>query len=102
MVLSLIVKELAEEFKGQLECLGENTEKYLTFSVPVKKELENDNTITYKVKFIDSLCYSLAMSSSLSSIVDNLSEERLNDKCKDCKFCLEYIQIKIINQYLTV
>ena len=58
MVLSLIVKELAEEFKGQLECLGENTEKYLTFSVPIKKELENDNTITYKVKFIDS-CYSM-------------------------------------------
>ena len=30
--------ELAEEFKGQFECLGENTEKYITFSVPIKKK----------------------------------------------------------------
>ena len=26
-----ITKKLAEEFKGQFECLGENTEKYVTF-----------------------------------------------------------------------
>ena len=26
-----IIKELANEFKGQFECLGENTEKYKTF-----------------------------------------------------------------------
>ena len=33
-----IIKELAEEFKGELECLGENVEKYITFSAPIKKE----------------------------------------------------------------
>ena len=33
-----LIKQLAEEFKGQFECLGENTEKYITFSVPIKKE----------------------------------------------------------------
>ena len=32
-------KQLAKEFKGQLECLGENTEKYITFPVPIKKNL---------------------------------------------------------------
>ena len=32
-----LIKELAKEFKGQLECLGENTEKYIAFSVPIKK-----------------------------------------------------------------
>ena len=32
------IKELAEEFEGEFECLGENTEKYITFSVPIKKE----------------------------------------------------------------
>ena len=32
-----IVKELAEEFKGEFECLGENTEKYINFSVTTKK-----------------------------------------------------------------
>ena len=26
-------------FKGQFECLGENTEKYITFSVPIKKDV---------------------------------------------------------------
>ena len=29
-----------EEFKGQFEYLGENTEKYITFSVPIKKEID--------------------------------------------------------------
>ena len=33
-----IIKQLAEEFEGEFECLGENTEKYITFSVPLKKE----------------------------------------------------------------
>ena len=33
-----IIKELAEEFEGKFECLGENTEKYITFSVPIKKK----------------------------------------------------------------
>ena len=38
----VIIKELAEEFKAQFECLGENTEKYITFSVPIKREHNND------------------------------------------------------------
>ena len=66
-----IIKELAEEFERQSECLGENTEKYSTFSVPIKKELENGKSITYKIKFVDGLRF---MSSSLSNLVDNLSE----------------------------
>ena len=56
-----IINQPAKEFDGQLECSGENTEKYITFSVP----------ITYKLKFMDSFRF---MSTSLSSIVDNLSE----------------------------
>ena len=32
-----IIKELAEEFKKQFSCLGENTEKYITFTVPIEK-----------------------------------------------------------------
>ena len=35
------MEELAEEFDGDFECLGENTEKYITFSVPIKKEIKN-------------------------------------------------------------
>ena len=32
-----IIKGLAEEFEGEFECLGENKEKYITISVPIKK-----------------------------------------------------------------
>ena len=30
-----IIKELTKEFKAKFECLGENTEKYITFSIPM-------------------------------------------------------------------
>ena len=33
-----VIKKLAEEFKGEFQCLGENTKKYITFSVPLKKK----------------------------------------------------------------
>ena len=66
-----IIKKLTKEVKGQFERLRENTEKYITFLVPIKKDLDNSTTITYKIKFIDSFRF---MSSSLSSLVDNLSD----------------------------
>ena len=34
-----IIKELAKEFDGQFECLGEYTEKHIIFSVPIKNNL---------------------------------------------------------------
>ena len=33
-----IIRELVKEFEGNFECLRENTEKYITFSVPTKKK----------------------------------------------------------------
>ena len=30
-----IIKQLAIEFKGKFDCLGENTKKYITFSAPI-------------------------------------------------------------------
>ena len=86
-----IINELVKEFKGNFECLGENTEKYITFSVPIKKKIENkDLEITYKMKFIDSYRFML---SSLSKLVDNLSEGIHNNKCLDCNSCLDYVRI---------
>ena len=35
----LTIKELTEDFKKQFTCLGEKTEKYITFTVPVEKEV---------------------------------------------------------------
>ena len=65
-----MIKQSAEDFKGQFECLGKNTEKYITFSVPIKKD-DNSKKITYKLNFIDSYRF---MQSKLSDLVDNLSE----------------------------
>ena len=89
-----IIKESVKEFDGNFECLGENTEKYITFSVPLKTEIKNKNKIievTYKIKFIDSFRF---MSSSLSKLVDNLSEGLHNNKCLDCESSLDYIKTK--------
>ena len=88
-----IIKELVKEFEGNFDCLGKNTEKYVTFSEPLKKKkIENKNLeITYKIKFIDSFRF---MSSSLSKLVDNLSEGIHNNKCADCKSNLDYIKTK--------
>ena len=73
-----IIYKLVEEFKGNFDCLGENTEKYIiTLSAPIKKDLDNGKTITYKLKFIDSYRF---MDRSLASLVDSLSE--INKKKK--------------------
>ena len=87
----LIIKELVKEFKGNFECLGENTEKYITFSVPIKKKIKNkDMEITYKIKFIDSFRF---MATSLSKLVDNLMKGIHTNKCLDCNSCLDYVRI---------
>ena len=84
-----IIKELACEFDGNFECLGENTEKYITFSVPIKKRIENKNMdITYEIKFIDSFRF---MATSLSKLVDNLTDNINNDKCDKCKSNLCFV-----------
>ena len=60
----------------------------ITFSVPIKKEYNNNNkTITYKLKFIDSFRF---MSDSLSNLVDNTSEVF---NSKECNSCIERIKI---------
>ena len=71
--------------------MGENTKKYITFSVPIKKELDNGKSVTYKIKFIDSFRF---MSSSLSNLVDNLPEGLHCDKCIGCKSSLDYMSVK--------
>ena len=51
--------------------MRENTEKYITFSVPIKKESDNGKTITNKLKLIDSYRFML---SKLSDLINDLSE----------------------------
>ena len=86
------VNEPATSFKeyGNFECFGENSEKYITFSVPFKKDLENGKSIKYKLKFIDSFRY---MATSLSNLVNILSNQLYNN-CTDCKNLLDYMFLK--------
>ena len=53
-------------------------EKCITFLVPIKKKHDNGKTISYKLKFINSFRF---MPTSLSSLVDNLSEIN-KEECK--------------------
>ena len=87
-----IIKRLAEKFEGNFECLGDSKEKYITFLVPIKIESNNNQTIIYRTKFIDSFRF---MSTSLSTLVDNLSN-RICDKrkCDSCGYNLEYFRRK--------
>ena len=82
-----IIKDLAEEFEKKLTCLGENTEKYITYTVPTEKEVtridkkgeEIKKNIPYKLQFIDSTCF---MAISSSNVVNNLFEGVHKTKCK--------------------
>ena len=75
----VIIKEVAEEFKKQFTCLGENTEKYITFTVPIEKEVTRTDkngvditkSVSYILQFVDSARF---MANSLSNLVNNLSE----------------------------
>ena len=89
----LVINKLAIKFGGQLECLGGNTKKYITFSKPISKELDNGKAITYKLKFIDNFRF---MSTLLSSLVDNLS--RIYKK--ECKGCEERRTIKSVCNFI--
>ena len=64
-----------------------NTEKYITFTVPIEKEVtrtdknreEITKNISYILQFIDGARF---MASSLSYLVNNYSEEIHRIKCK--------------------
>ena len=82
-----------------MNVFGENTEKYKTFSIPIEKEVTKINkdghesvvTILCKIKFIDSVRF---MATSLSSLVDNLTEGIHKFKCKGCDCFLEFESVK--------
>ena len=90
-----IIKQLTEKFKKQLTCLEESTEIYITITIPIEKEVtkidkngeEITKNIPYILQLIDAARY---MASSLSNLVNNLSERLSRIKCKlghDNKLC---------------
>ena len=106
-----IIRELGREFKYYLEWLGENTEKYITFPVTIKKVLDKDKNddndsdidsdknekngkdkkkdkdkknriITCRLRFIDSCRF---MQDSLLNLVHNSEPDTKNNTKLDTK-----------------
>ena len=67
MIIIFIIKELPEEFKKKFTCLGQNTKKYITFTVAIEKEVtrigkngeEITKNISHILHFIDSAHYQI-------------------------------------------
>ena len=83
-----IVKELTEKLRKQFHFLGENTKKYITFTVRTEKEItridKNEEGITKDISYILQFVYSARfMARSLSNPVNNLSEVIDKIKFKD-------------------
>ena len=76
-----IINQLTEEFKGKLNCIRENMEKYITFSVPI----------------IASFRF---MSTSLSELVHNMSGNFNSIECKSCTENNRYEECKKITDGL--
>ena len=82
-----IMKELVKLLKKKFTCLVENTERYITFTVSIKKEVTRidkhgkriKKNVSYILQFIDSARF---MATSLSNLENNLSEEIHKIKCK--------------------
>ena len=80
-------KKLQKLYKNQFICLGEITEKQITFTVPIEREVtrieENGEEIAKHISYIFQLIDSVRfMASSLSNLGNNLSEGLHNIKCK--------------------
>ena len=84
----LLMKDLAKENLKNIRCLGENTEKYISFSVKINNSEYDEEAmdeykkpLSYCLRFIDSFRF---MSRSLDTLTDNLPE--INNKtCVKCK-----------------
>ena len=40
---NLIITEVTKEFRNEMRCIPLNTNKYMSFSIPIKKEIKESN-----------------------------------------------------------
>ena len=84
---NLLVNEFAKEYKGYISCIPLNTDKYMSSSIQIKKEViepqedQKKKLITQSLRFIDTARH---MNRGLSALVDNLSELTIR-RCEDVK-----------------
>ena len=107
----MTIKELSKEFEEEFNCPEKNTEKYKTFSVPIRKKVKKtdknrEEIISSQLQFTDCARFLVSL---LSNLVDNLAEGIHKIKCKyghhkkwetgeikytDCECFREYRNIK--------
>ena len=78
----LFIKNLGKT-QGQIDCIPNNEEKYVSFSKSVNDE---NKKFKYKIRFIDSFKF---MSSSLDKLVNNLDPDQfknLKEQFNDIEF----------------
>ena len=93
------MKQLSNEFQRQLECFGENTEKYKKIFILIWIEVKiidkdgNESVVTvcYKIKFINSAKF---LATSLSNLDGNLTDGIHKIRCKDCDCFLKYESVE--------
>ena len=107
----VIIKEVVEEFVGKFFCLVKNTETYITFLVPIEKEVtsigEDGEEITKPISCRLQFIYgALFMASSLSDLAkkihkfnckyghDDKKYKTYEIKNKDCDYCLGNTRVK--------
>ena len=91
----IIILQLKNQQKNlvNLSAQEDISKKYIIFSVPLKKENDNGEKITYNLKFIDSYRF---ISTSLSNLVDNLSG--VYDK--ECKKYVERKKVRLNCEFI--
>ena len=111
MIIILSLKSQQKSFFKKSTCLGKNTKKYISFAVPIEEEVakvekngeEVTEYISYILQFIGS---ARSMASSLSNLVNNLSEINHKIKCKHrhedkkCQTCgIKYNYCNFFHEY---
>ena len=108
-----IIKELAEEFKKEITCLGENTEKYLTFTVPLENRVTKVDKNEKKLQKLYLTYYNLLIVQGLwqthqtwsiiflkEFIILNVNTDtmiknvKLGELDMSCSYFLQYINFK--------
>ena len=77
---NFIITEIVEEIEQQFTCLGDNTAKYMTFSVPIEKVVrridKNGEEITKSMSCrLQMVVSERFLASSLSNFANNLAQE---------------------------
>ena len=89
-----IINQLAEEFKGELDCTGENMEKYITFFQQLRKNVVkvkqlHTNWGLLRVSDLCRLLYQnlLIMSGNFDGV--ECKSYTGNNRCEECKKLIE-------------